>query len=326
MKRWDYLNSTNLQSSRTDIIKGHRNFTPPFKWAGSKNRMFKRYSASGFFTSNEPKIFVDMFAGTGTVGWWIAKNYPSTTVVLNETCDEIIQMYKMLQHKSYPAFCIEYDKHVNAYASYSTVDDRKKYYYALRNKYALNYHTMSSVEQAAALFFMLQTGFNGIWQTSDNFNNRYASPAGLMTWKPNGELFSRTRLKNYAEFIDRCVLMSGDFEQTACFMGSDTWFYADPPYRQSKAKYKSGGAFTDDDHTRLCEFLTDAHKYGDLCAMSNRENPSLNTDNILTGTVKIGHFASVFDDDWNVRYFDVKYTAGRHNKGLSGKEVLIKNY
>jgi len=299
---------------------------PPFKWAGSKNRMFERYCGSGFFTSKEPKIFVDMFAGTGTVAWWIAKNYPKTTIVLNETCDELINMYRAMQNKTYQSFIKEYDKHVAAYASYSSVDDRKKYYYGLRNKYALNFQTMNNVEQAAALFFMLQTGFNGIWQTSDNFNNRYASPAGLMTWKPNGELFSKVRIKNYSEFIDRCVLMSGDFEKTACFMGSDTWFYADPPYRKSKASYKSSGNFMEEDHQRLCDFLIDADKYGDLCSMSNRDNPGINTDNILPGPVRVGYFSTIFDDTWNVRYFDVKYTAGRHNKGIKGKEVLIKNY
>ena len=221
MKLWDYQKHTT--NAKLDIISGGRHLAPPFKWAGGKNRMFKRYLASGFFTSKEPKVFVDMFAGTGIVARWIASNYPKTTIVLNESNDEIINMYKAMQSKTFTSFCNEYDKHVKAYASYSSVDDRKKYYYGIRNKYALNYHTMTPIEEAATLFYMLQTGFNGIWQTSDNFNNRYASPAGLMTWKPNGDLFSRTRLKSYSEFIDRCVLMSGDFEKTSCFMGSDAW-------------------------------------------------------------------------------------------------------
>ena len=288
--------------------------------------MFSKYTSHGFFPRHEPKVFVDMFAGTGTVAWWVAKNYKNSTIVLNETCDEIINMYKMMQKKTFASFKHHYDQHVAAYASYNTVDDRKKHYYALRDRYALNYQTMSNVEQAAALFYMLQTGFNGIWQTSDNFNNRYASPAGLMTWKPNGDLFNPVRIKNFAEFIDRCVLLSGDFEKTACFTGSDTWFYADPPYRKSRASYKSAGTFTDDDHDRLNDFLNAAHTNKDLCALSNRENPGLQTELITNGTVQKGHFAAQFNDDWNVSYFDVKYTAGRHNLGLKGKEVLIKNY
>ena len=297
----------------------------PFKWAGAKNRMFSKYISRGFFLEKEPKIFVDMFAGTGTVGMWVAENYSNTTVVLNETCDELVRMYKQLKSKNYSNFEKEYLKHVKAYAGYSTVEDRKKYYYNVRNRYALAYHNMTPAEESAALFYMLQTGFNGIWQTSDNFNNRYASPAGLMTWKPGGSLFDLSRIKKYSQFIDRCVLLNDDFESTSCFIGSDTWFYADPPYRVSKAKYKSAGSFTTVDQVRLCNFLKDAHKANDICALSNREDYLPNIDD-EQGTIASGWFSDKFNDDWNVSYFKVKYTAGRHNKGIKGNEVLIKNY
>jgi len=319
MKNWKYLKSNQSKMAT-------RGLKTPFKWAGSKNRMFDRYLSSGFFSSKEPKVFIDMFAGTGIVGQWIATNYPNTTIVLNETCDEIINMYKMMQKTTYPQFEAEYKKHVASYASFSTVEDRKKHYYSIRNQYALNYQTMSSTEQAAALFYMLQTGFNGIWQTSDNFNNRYASPAGVMTWKPNGKLFDLSRIRKYSEYLDRCVLLSGDFEKTSCFMGSDSWFYADPPYRVSKAKYASAGSFTDFDHVRLCDFLKSAHKSGDLAALSNREDAGVDDHQGATGPISDGWFADKFNDDWNVNYYSVKYTAGRHNKGQKGNEVLIKNY
>ena len=319
MKNWKYLKNNKSKMAT-------RGLKTPFKWAGSKNRMFDRYLSSGFFPSRDPKVFVDMFAGTGIVGQWVATNYPNTTIVLNETCDEIINMYKAMQKKTYSQFVVEYKKHVASYASLSTVEDRKKHYYALRNQYALNYQTMTPIEEAAALFYMLQTGFNGIWQTSDNFNNRYASPAGVMTWQPNGKLFDMSRIKKYSEYLDRCVLLSGDFEKTVCFMGSDSWFYGDPPYRVSKAKYASAGSFTDYDQVRLCDFLKDAHQSGDLCSLSNREDPGINFEDANTSTITKGYFSDKFNDDWNVRYYDVKYTAGRHNKGAKAKEVLIKNY
>ena len=320
MKNWRYQKSGSANSKMA--VRGLK---APFKWAGSKNRMFERYMNTGFFTSSQPKVFVDMFAGTGIVGQWVAANYPSTTIVLNETCGEIINMYKVMQKNTYQQFEDEYKKHVSAYGSYSTVEDRKKHYYSIRNQYALNYQSMNPIEEGAALFYMLQTGFNGIWQTSDNFNNRYASPAGVMTWKPNGDLFDLDKIRRYASFLDRCVLLNSDFEKTQCFMGSDSWFYADPPYRKSFAKYDSAGDFTNYDQVRLCDFLKDAHKSGDLCALSNREDFDADLDN-EPGTITQGYYADKFNDDWNVSYYDVKYTAGRHNLGRNGKEVLIKNY
>ena len=41
---------------------------PPFKYAGSKARMLKKYAASGFLIK-EPKMFVDMFAGSTQVAY-----------------------------------------------------------------------------------------------------------------------------------------------------------------------------------------------------------------------------------------------------------------
>jgi DNA adenine methylase len=325
MKIWDYKKS----STPVPYKVATRGMKAPFKWAGAKNRMFEKYMAKGFFPSGDPKVFVDMFAGTAIVGQWVAANYPNTTIVINETCGELVSMYRQMQRKNFPLFEAEYKRHVAMYSKLS-IDDRKKHYYDVRNRYALAYDTMTPVEEAAALFYMLQTGFNGIWQTSDNFNNRFASPAGLMTWKPNGSLFSLDRIKKYAAYLDRCVLLNDDFEKTLCFMGSDTWFYADPPYRASKAKYASAGAFTNYDHVRLCNFLKTASDAGDKCVLSNREDIQFSGSAIrnatMNSTVSLGWFADKFNDDWNVSYFDVKYTAGRHNKGKPGCEVLIKNY
>jgi len=327
MKTWDYLNTrtnASAQINNTAIIQPK----PPFKWAGSKNRMHKRYIASGFFPSSEPDLFVDMFSGTAAVSMWVKKKFPNTSIVINEACQELITMYQCMKKANYPAFEKEYLKHVNkGYVAYTTKDDRKKYYYGLRDQYALYPNTMSTTEQAAALMYMLQTGFNGIWQTSENFNFRYASPAGLMTWKPTGSLFDTEKLKIYAEFIDSCILMSGDFENTSCFFGKGNWFYADPPYRLSFAKYNSAGVFSDTDQSRLCDFLNVASDSGCLVSLSNREHMKQGWVPPV-GTIYDGWFASKFDDGFNCRYFNVKYTAGRNNTGAGSKstEVLIKNY
>jgi DNA adenine methylase len=290
--------------------------------------MFNRYHSAGFFPNGDPDIFIDMFAGSGCVGSWVKANYPNTTIVLNEACSELIHMYQHMKKNNYQYFEKEYESHIkNGYAAFSTVEDRKKYYYDLRNKYAKDHHLMNPVEQAAALYYMLQTGFNGIWQTSKNFNFRYASPAGLMTWKHPGKLFDLQKTRKWAEFIDTCVLMSGDFEATAAFFGKGNWFYADPPYRLSYAKYNSAGVFSDHDQVRLCKFLHDAHSSGCLVATSNREILPNNWQP-TRGTIKYGWFSDKFNDDFNCKYHQVKYTVGRHNHGIGANstEVLIKNY
>ena len=327
MKTWEFTRTTQTNSGPTEKVISQPD-RPPFKWAGSKNRMFKKYVLSGFFPNSEPDLFVDMFAGTGCVARWVKKNYPNTNIVLNEACDEIITMYQSLKKANYNAFEKEYLKHVqNGYVAYNKVEDRKKYYYDLRNRYALYPNTFSPIEQGAALMYMLQTGFNGIWQTSENFNFRYASPAGLMTWQPKGSLFETSKIRSYAEFIDSCILMTGDFENTISFFGKGNWFYADPPYRLSFAKYNSAGVFSDTDQARLCDFLNVANTAGCLVTLSNREHLPKGWSP-PSGTIKDGWFADKFDDNFNCKYLKVKYTAGRHNHGAGSRstEVLIKNY
>ena len=322
MKTWDSIPKTQVHKT------ARRTKRPPFKWAGGKDRMFVKYATSGFFPKDDVGIFVDVFAGSGCASRWIRETYPDAVIVLNDQCAELMNMFRYMQSPTYAMFEKEYISHVNAYANFTNVESRKKYYYELRNRYALASNSMNPIEQAAALLFMLQTGFNGIWQTSKNFNYRYASPAGLMTWKPNGSVFSIPAVRNFSQFLDTCVIMAQDFEKTQAYFGKDSWFYADPPYRKSFARYKSAGEFTDVDQVRLINFLHDAHNSGAKCALSNRE--SLTADEIpdYDTTIAEGWFADKFNDDWNCKYFNTKYTAGRHNKGPGAKavEVLIRNY
>ena len=73
MKNWNYLKANSNRNTKV-VSRSSKNERPPFKWAGAKNRMFGKYLATWFFTNHEPKIFVDMYAGTGAVRWWIARN------------------------------------------------------------------------------------------------------------------------------------------------------------------------------------------------------------------------------------------------------------
>ena len=71
---------------------------PPFKYAGSKARMLKKYAASGFLVK-EPKMFVDMFAGSAQVAYWIRQLYPDLPIVINDLNSELNQLYNvMMKH------------------------------------------------------------------------------------------------------------------------------------------------------------------------------------------------------------------------------------
>ncbi|HIF38482.1 MAG TPA: hypothetical protein EYQ69_04540, partial [Gemmatimonadetes bacterium] len=239
---------------------------PPFKWAGGKDRMFKRYHLAGFFPEAEIETFVDCFAGSSCVSRWVRKNYPEAQIIINDKCLELIDMFRFMQAPTWSYFKRELEVHFLKYANLS-VADRKKYYYEQRDIYALQPGLLSPVQQAATLYYLLITGFNGIWQTSQNFNYRYATSAGLQTMNPNGSGFDMNRIKEFSDFISTVALTSDDFEDTGVYASPSTWFYADPPYRCSFSRYNSAGEFTDVDQTRLTEFLNTCADKGAFCTL-----------------------------------------------------------
>ena len=68
---------------------------PPFKYAGSKARMLKKYAASGFLVQ-EPEMFVDMFAGSTQVAYWVRQLYPELPIIINDLNDELNQLYRVM--------------------------------------------------------------------------------------------------------------------------------------------------------------------------------------------------------------------------------------
>ena len=325
------MKNTEYNKTPREITLRQKSDRPPFKWAGGKDRMFKKYHLSGFFPEDSIETFVDCFAGSTCVSQWVRKNYPEAKIIINDKCKELIDMYRYMQAPTWSYFENELKIHFQNYANLS-VNDRKSYYYDLRNKYALESGQLTPIQQASSLYYLLITGFNGIWQTSQRFNYRYATPAGLQTMKTTGSCFDMNKIKKFSEFISTVILSSDDFEDTGVYSGPKTWYYADPPYRCSFSRYNSAGEFTDSDQLRLTEFLNNCSESGSLCTLSNREpydfEHAQNEATAADGTVEKGWFADKFDDDWNVTFFGTKYTAGRHNhgKGAKGTEVMIKNY
>ena len=177
---------------------------PPFKYAGSKARMLKKYAASGFL-ANEPKMFVDMFAGSAQVAYWIRNEYPDMPIVINDLNGELFQLYDVMQKNTK-----EYQewgrKFLQPYLAITPPTkpkispERKEYYYELRQRYMESGFT-NRVEESALLMFMMRINFNGFWGQSKKYPGRYATSAGNMWWKESAFLkWERTELE-FIEFL-----------------------------------------------------------------------------------------------------------------------------
>ena len=275
---------------------------PPFKWTGGKNRMWKSYLPI-FFPDGEFDRFVDMFFGAGAVSLWVAQYFPNTEIIINDSNSELIEMYKAIQEHYY-----DFEEHYcEVVKKFLPMEHgaRKEYYYELRDRHAFH-GELSPAVNAAELFFMLKTNFNGIWQPAKKMDYKYPTPAGTLNQKPS--FFDLTQVKAFGEFLQRCIILQGDFENTEPFINDKTFVYADPPYRDTFVKYQN--VFSEEDQIRLVNFLKKCPGY---LAESNKE-------------IGDSFWKNNFGEEYNIHEISAKYTAGRGTSVVNVKEVLITNY
>jgi len=271
---------------------------PLFMWAGGKSKMLKKYEQhlpSDFTSYHEP------FCGGGAMFIWAYNKNPSARFYLNDCNEAIMSIYSSI--KNDVQLFTERLEYLSA--KYLPLDkpQRKEFYYELRNEHAYDFSKWTKTEEAATLYFLMKTGFNGIWQINNNTNNRYGTPAGLLNQKD--KVYDRSNVFLWSEALTKCSLTSLDFSKTLSSVGQDSYVFLDPPYRGSFTNY---GTQSDDDfQTRVVEHLQKCKSSGAYVLLSNRK-------------MEDGFFEKLKGDNKLVD-FPVTYTAGRRKKTDKGFEA-----
>jgi len=265
---------------------------PLFIWAGGKTKVLKHYAP---FMPTTFETYYEPFFGGGAMFVHVMNIYQPKNVVINDINADVINIYRSIRD-NYD----EFDERLNIlekqYIPLSK-EDRKSLYFEIRHQHAYDYESWSKPFEAATLYFLMKTGFNGIYQLNKNTNGRYGTPAGLLNQKD--KVYDRSVLQWWNEVLQNVTIKSGDWKDSVN-EDPNGFFFFDPPYRDSFADY--GNGFGDDALTDLLDFA-DAQN---LVFVANRA-----------------------DDDWfesqsrsmNVHYFDITYTAGRRKKTEEGYEA-----
>jgi len=273
---------------------------PLFKWTGSKQRMLTQY-APYFFPKQEVTRFLDLFAGGLTNSLWVYENYPQAEYVLNDFNGELTQLYEVVASDT-DGVVATWRECVSKWLQLGK-EERKAYYYELRDIYCLEYESHNSTYLSGLLMFMMQVNFNGMWKAYKKCNERYSTPPGTCT--QGVKFFSEEKVYRVAEFLKQATILTGDFASVEYQPGD--WLYADPPYRDSTVLYQGG--FTEEDQVRLANYLTSS---GCMFSYSNKD--------ILDGFYD-RHFPGC-----SIIEMGAKYTAGRGTSTIDVKEVLVTNY
>ena len=277
---------------------------PLFIWAGGKSKMMKHYAPlfpSRFDT--DIKSYSEPFFGGGAMFLNVIQRYNIEECFINDINKGLVGIYKSVRDDA-DTFCEIMDKRQKEYLPLDK-DNREKFFYKLREENAWDYEKWSLVEDSAALYFLMKTAFNGIWQINKNTNNRFGTPIGLLNQKD--KVYDKDNVLEWSRILNKLNvnISLGDWKD--CPMGDFTFY--DPPYRDSFANYNT--SFPDSE-TELLIKRVEENKNVWLC---NRDSNDGFFDNRKA----------------NIKRFPITYTVGRRKKTKDGfkatkaTEILLYN-
>ena len=285
---------------------------PLFMWAGGKTKMVKFYNKSGIMPQRVVQ-YVEPFFGGGAMFLYVMEHYNPDSAVINDINPSIVNIYNSIK-TDLNNFLTEVDLLEAVYLPLSK-EGRKKFYYETRNLHAYEYESWSKTKEAATLYFLMKTGFNGIWQCNLNTNGRFGTPSGLLNQKT--AVYDREVVRYWNKILQKTTVMCGDWRAVVQkFPDAEGIFYFfDPPYRGSFTSYSQ--TFSDVDQTDLVTF---AKNVGDSSRV------------ILCNDDTDDGFFQNQQEHLRIETYVLTHTAGRRatdkegkKKAKSVKEIAIHN-
>ena len=217
---------------------------PLFKWAGGKRKLLKYYDQAGvypdtFDTYHEPflgagALFIKMYERNpgakfflndingGIMGIYEAiKNdvdkFCSYLDVLEATYLPLVSPPRNATKEQRVAMATANRTLIGGYklasnpsrkydwpTIYAHHPSRRHYYFMLRDRHAWDHASMSATEEAAVLYFLLRTGFNGVWQVNINTNQRFGTPCGLL--QESNAVYDKENVRAWHTALQNCTL------------------------------------------------------------------------------------------------------------------------
>lgn len=279
---------------------------PLYIWAGGKNKMIPKYINSPGIPTAGYDTYVEPFFGGGAMMIWVKDNCPTVkNFVMNDINPEIVGVYEAIKNDVNNFV----DRMETLSAQYLPLskEDRKTFYYDLREEYTQRWTQWNKTDESATLYFLMKTGFNGIWQVNQKSNGRFATPSGLLDQKT--KVYDRWNVDEWHVFLQNVDIRCGDWQQ-ACnnVPGENAFYFMDPPYRDSFTQY--GQVFGDQEHINLISFCAQKDSNGDFVFYCGRE-----TDD---------NFYNNNKHQLSLEKYPITYTAGRRKHNEDGKKTAKK--
>ena len=268
---------------------------PLFAWTGGKGKMIKRYGPY-FPDAGEYDTYVEPFFGGGAIFLHLKSTRPNLRCYINDVNPDIMRIYGCVKNN-----LIDFTKKLNDLEDQFLPlkhEDRRKFYYALREEHAWDYSKWNMVEETAVLYFLMKTGYMGNWQINKNTNNRFGAACGMCDQKDG--VYDRKNINAWSAYLQDTELSVGNWKDCVDKVEPDRAFFMfDPPYRGGFVHYHQ--TFTDDDQIALLDSCSNIQKNGGKVFFANRE---------LDDGFWHNHEAGLKKDGLDIVWFDVIYTHG----------------
>ena len=275
-------------------------YESPLNYSGSKAKMIP------FIKNHLPDnihLFVDAFGG----GFNVGINASGNVVAYNDINPFIVGLIRSFQQND----AVSYFKALNKIIKeYNLAPLNKEEYIALRTKYN---SFPADKRSPIMLYALILFGF----QQQIRFNSEHGFNIPCGSRRFNEKLVSK--FMSFTRRIQEMnvVFYNRNFEKLEELIEEDTFFYFDPPYRETTATYNDGKrgfeGWSIEQENKLCQFMdTIASKHSKFMLSYVIEVGEFHNQNIVTWVNK-NHY----------RMIEVPETQGRYN---DRREVIIINY
>lgn len=251
---------------------------PFLKWVGGKGQLLEQ------FQTLLPKKFnkyYEPFIGGGAVFFSINpkrahindinKTLTQTYIHIKEDTEKIVKSLKRLE---------------NEFLS-KNKDERKIFYYSLRDKY--NALPAEDFKRAIYFLFFNKTAFNGVYR--ENSKGGFNVPMGSYV---NPKIVDEENIRNVAEVLKNTKITSGSFTDAVKNAKAGDFVYFDPPYHPlsetSSFTSYSKDSFSKEDQIKLRDLFIELDKKGVYVMLSNSSAPFIKE--IYAGYTQIPVYAN----------------------------------
>lgn len=257
----------------------------PIKWIGGKSKMLKVLLP----LIPEHKGYVEVFGGAG---WLLFGKEPSKWEVLNDLDNNLMNLWEVIKHNK-EEFIRSFDYTLvsrKTFNGYKEIYKQKSY----ENK----------IQQAHILYYLLKAGVGASLPDGGG--------CGFGIAKDRSRLRLNDLEKDIEEAHDRLsrvTIENRDFKNVIkSFDSIETFFYFDPPYRNTARSSYPVGEFTDEMYNDLFECCKN---------MKGKFLITINDDEYIRELFK----------DFNIIDHEVYYSVSKQDTGrINFKELIITNY